>query len=130
MAALDNEPGLYSARYAGRHGDAEANRLRLLEEMQGVPAGRRQAFFICTLVLLRHAHDPAPLIAEGHWHGSILEAERGDGGFGYDPLFLPDGHEESAAEMSPARKNRLSHRARALASLRGDIDAWLRDHTA
>jgi len=70
------------------------------------------------LVLLRHADDPAPLIAEGRWHGRILEVPRGDGGFGYDPLFLPDGHDVSAAELELARKNRLSHRGQALALLK------------
>lgn len=124
VAALDNEPGLYSARYAGRHGDDAANRLRLLEELSGVPAMQRQAFFICTLVLLRHAHDPAPLIAEGRWHGHILDAERGAGGFGYDPLFLPADGTLSAAELAPAEKNRRSHRGQALAALRAGIDAW------
>lgn len=120
---LDGAPGLYSARYAGTHGDAAANRAKLLHALEGVPAERRSAFFICVLVLLRHADDPAPLIAEGRWHGRVLEAERGDLGFGYDPLFLPDGQTLSAAELDPAFKNRLSHRGQALAELHARLGA-------
>ncbi|MDQ0009735.1 XTP/dITP diphosphohydrolase [Luteibacter jiangsuensis] len=116
--ALNGAPGLYAARYAGTHGDSAANNAKLLRELGGVPPERRSAYFIAVLVLLRHADDPAPLIAEGRWHGRILEAPRGDGGFGYDPLFLPDGHDVSAAELEPARKNRLSHRGQALALLK------------
>jgi len=123
VGQLDGAPGLYSARYAGAHGDAAANRAKLLHALEGVPAERRGAFFICVLVLLRHADDPAPLIAEGRWHGRVLEAERGDGGFGYDPLFLPDGQTLSAAELDPALKNRLSHRGQALARLRDQLGA-------
>jgi XTP/dITP diphosphohydrolase len=116
--ALNGAPGLYAARYAGKHGDNAANNAKLLRELDGVPADRRSAYFIAVLVLLRHADDPAPLIAEGRWHGRILEAPRGEGGFGYDPLFLPDGHDLSAAQLEPARKNRLSHRGQALALLK------------
>jgi XTP/dITP diphosphohydrolase len=120
---LDGAPGLYSARYAGSHGDAAANRAKLLRALEGVPGERRGAFFICVLVLLRHADDPAPLIAEGRWHGRVLDAERGDGGFGYDPLFLPDGQAQSAAELDPRLKNRLSHRGQALARLHAQLRA-------
>jgi XTP/dITP diphosphohydrolase len=116
--ALNGAPGLYAARYAGKHGDNAANNAKLLRELDGVSPDRRSAYFIAVLVLLRHADDPAPLIAEGRWHGRILEAPRGEGGFGYDPLFLPDGHDLSAAELEPARKNRLSHRGQALALLK------------
>ncbi|MFK2902909.1 RdgB/HAM1 family non-canonical purine NTP pyrophosphatase [Dyella ginsengisoli] len=115
--ALRGAPGLYSARYAGTHGDNAANNARLLRELDGVPAEQRRAFFICVLVLLRHADDPAPLVAEGRWHGRVLDAPRGDGGFGYDPLFLPDGHTLGAAELDKALKNRISHRGQALAQL-------------
>jgi XTP/dITP diphosphohydrolase len=116
--ALDGAPGLYAARYAGTHGDGAANNAKLLRELDGVPAEKRTAYFIAVLVVLRHADDPAPLIAEGRWHGRILEAPRGVGGFGYDPLFLPDGHDLGAAELDPALKNRLSHRGQALEVLR------------
>ncbi|HVI57041.1 MAG TPA: RdgB/HAM1 family non-canonical purine NTP pyrophosphatase [Luteibacter sp.] len=112
--ALGGAPGLYAARYAGKHGDSAANNAKLLHELAGVPAEKRSAYFIAVLVVLRHADDPAPLIAEGRWHGRILDTPRGEGGFGYDPLFLPAGHELGAAEMDPALKNRLSHRGQAL----------------
>jgi XTP/dITP diphosphohydrolase len=112
--ALKGAPGLYAARYAGTHGDSAANNAKLLRALDGVPADRRTAYFIAVLVVLRHADDPAPLIAEGRWHGRILDAPRGEGGFGYDPLFLPDGHNVGAAELDFALKNRLSHRGQAL----------------
>lgn len=115
--ALGGAPGLYAARYAGTHGDSAANNAKLLRELDGIPSERRQAYFIAVLVVLRHADDPAPLIAEGRWHGRILDAPRGNGGFGYDPLFLPDCYDVSAAELDPALKNRLSHRGQALAIL-------------
>jgi len=117
VEALGGAPGLYSARYAGGHGDSAANNAKLLRALDGRAAAERRAFFICVLVLLRHATDPAPLIAEGRWHGRVLDAPRGEGGFGYDPLFLPDGHELSAAELDKAFKNRISHRGQALALL-------------
>jgi len=116
--ALEGAPGLYAARYAGVHGDAAGNRAKLLRELDGKPANERNAYFIAVIVLLRHADDPAPIIAEGRWSGRILTAERGDGGFGYDPLFLPDGFDQSAAELDPALKNSLSHRGVAVAALR------------
>ena len=123
VAHLHGAPGLYSARYAGGHGDSAANNIKLLQALDGVPGERRAAFFICALVLLRHAQDPAPLIAEGRWHGHVLIAPRGAGGFGYDPLFLPDGHALSAAELDPAMKNRISHRAQALAQMHARLAA-------
>lgn len=123
VAALDGAPGLYSARYAGTHGDAPANNAKLLRKLDGVPDDARGAFFICVLVLLRHADDPAPLIAEGRWPGHVLQAPQGEHGFGYDPLFLPDGHEQSAAELDAALKNRISHRGQALAALRRQLGA-------
>lgn len=116
--ALGGAPGLYAARYAGTHGDNAANNAKLLHELAGVPTEKRSAYFIAVLVVLRHADDPAPLIAEGRWHGRILEAPRGTGGFGYDPLFLPAGHDLGAAELDPALKNRLSHRGQALEVLK------------
>ncbi len=116
--ALGGAPGLYSARYAGAHGDARANIARLLEEMKDVPAARRTAHFVGVIVLRRHADDPQPLIAAGRWSGLILDAPRGAGGFGYDPVFLDPENNLSAAEFEPAIKNRLSHRGRALDVLR------------
>ena len=116
--ALGGAPGLYSARYAGGHGDAQANIAKLLEAMADVPDGRRAAHFYAVIVLLRHAEDPQPLVAEGRWSGEILHAPRGDGGFGYDPVFLDPDNGLSAAQFEPTIKNRLSHRGRALACLR------------
>jgi XTP/dITP diphosphohydrolase len=116
--ALDGAPGLLSARYAGGHGNAHANNALLLERLRDVGTNQRGAHFYCVLVLLRRADDPQPAIAEGVWRGSILEDLRGAHGFGYDPLFLPDGHTLSAAELDPVLKNRISHRGRALAVLR------------
>ena len=123
VAHLHGTPGLYSARYAGVHGDAAANNAKLLRELEGVPAAQRGAFFLCVLVLLQHADDPAPLVAEGRWHGRVLTGQRGTRGFGYDPLFLPDGQTASAAELEPALKNRLSHRGQALAQLHAQLTA-------
>ena len=121
VAHLRGAPGLYSARYSGGHGDNTANNAKLLRELDGVPHKQRGAFFICVLALLAHAEDPAPLIAEGRWHGRILDAPRGTHGFGYDPLFLPHEQLLSSAELEPAVKNRLSHRAQAMAQLHARI---------
>ena len=118
---LHGAPGLYSARYAGTHGDSAANNAKLLETLDGVPAEKRAAFFICALVLLRRADDPTPLIVEGRWHGRVLSTPQGAQGFGYDPLFLPAGQSISAAELDPALKNRLSHRGQALAKLQSRL---------
>lgn len=116
--ALDGAPGLYSARYAGRHGDAQANIDKLLAALDGVADAQRNARFYCVLALLRHANDPQPVIAEGVWEGRILTARRGAGGFGYDPVFFDPQRNASAAELDPALKNRISHRGQALAALR------------
>ena len=123
--ALGGAPGLYSARFAGRHGDSAANNARLLRELEGLDLDQRGAHFHAVIVLLRHPADPQPLIAEGSWAGRILEAPRGDGGFGYDPLFLDPQQGLSAAELDPALKNRISHRGRALAQLRERLPATL-----
>ena len=125
--ALDGTPGLNSARYAGRHGDSAANIDKLLDALRAVPDAQRGAHFICVLALLRHAGDPAPLLAEGRWHGRILRAPRGERGFGYDPVFFDPQQDCSAAELDPALKNRVSHRGRALAALRGQLGAGTGD---
>ena len=114
--ALGGAPGVYSARYAGNEGDA-ANNAKLLAALAGIPAGERGAHFHCALVYVRSGDDPTPVIAEGRWPGRIREAASGDGGFGYDPLFEPEGLAVTAAELPAAEKNRLSHRARASAAL-------------
>ena len=116
--ALDGAPGLYSARYAGEHGNAAANIAKLLQALRDVPDAQRSAHFHCTIVLLQHAQDPAPLIAEGRWHGRILHAPRGNKGFGYDPVFFDPALNAGAAELDAAVKNRVSHRGLALARLR------------
>lgn len=119
--ALAGAPGLHSARYAGRHGDDAANNARLLEALRDLPDARRGAYFYCCLVLLRHAEDPSPILAEGRWYGRVLHQPRGDGGFGYDPLFQPQGYAISAAELEAGDKNRLSHRGQAAAALRESL---------
>lgn len=115
--ALGGAPGLYSARYAGVHGDAAANIARLLDAMQDVPDDARGAHFVAVIVLLRHADDPEPVIAEGRWFGRVLRAPRGTGGFGYDPVFLDPRHALTAAEMDAATKHRVSHRGIAMSRL-------------
>lgn len=116
--ALHGAPGLISARYAGAHGDAAGNIAKLLGELSGVPERQRSARFYSLIVLLRHADDPQPLIAEGFWEGRILDAPRGKEGFGYDPVFFDPALGLGAAELAADIKNRVSHRGRALAVLR------------
>ncbi|NDK37972.1 RdgB/HAM1 family non-canonical purine NTP pyrophosphatase [Pseudoxanthomonas gei] len=123
---LHGAPGLYSARYAGEHGNASRNIDKLLEVLQGVPDAARGAHFYCVLVLLRHADDPQPLIVEGQWNGRILHGRRGDGGHGYDPVFFDPQKGQSAAEMDLQLKNTISHRGQALALLRGRLGQALR----
>ena len=119
--ALHGAPGLYSARYAGAHGDSEANIDKLLRELDGIADGGRDARFVCVLALVRAADDPQPIIAEGMWEGRILHERRGGNGFGYDPVFFSPQHGCSAAELSADVKNRDSHRGKALAKLRERI---------
>lgn len=115
--ALGGAPGIYSARYADGQGDA-ANNAKLLEALKEVPDAERTGQFVCVLALVRHADDPLPILCEGLWSGRILHAAQGEHGFGYDPLFQPDGEAVSAAELAPAEKNQRSHRARAMAQLK------------
>ena len=112
VPALGGAPGIYSARYSSE-GDAGNNR-KLLAALENVQD--RRAYYVCLIVYLRHADDPLPIIAQGLWHGTIALEARGDGGFGYDPLFVPAGDSRTAAEYSAAEKNSISHRARALAA--------------
>ena len=125
--ALGGAPGLHSARYAGVGADAHANIGKLLAALEHVPEAQRSARFYCVLVLLRDADDPQPLIAEGEWHGRILHAPRGVGGFGYDPVFFDPGRGVSAAELAPDVKSRISHRGRALAVLHQRLRSALAD---
>jgi XTP/dITP diphosphohydrolase len=115
VPALGGAPGLRSARYSGS--GYEDNNTLLLNNMTTLQGAYRQAFYIAVVVLLRDAQDPTPLIAEGRWHGRIADAPRGEGGFGYDPIFIPEGGSLHAAELSPAEKNGISHRAKAISTL-------------
>lgn len=115
--ALDGAPGLYSARYAGPAADGAANIARLLGDLADVPDEHRGAHFVCVLTLLRHAEDPDPLIATGRWQGRIARAPTGNGGFGYDPIFLPAPFDRTAAELPASTKSSASHRGSAIAAL-------------
>ncbi len=114
--ALDGRPGVYSARYAGPDATDEANNNRLLAELAGVPDEERGAAFHCVVCFLEPG-ESEPVIAEGEWRGRILRQRRGDGGFGYDPLFFVPDAGCTAAELEPAEKNRRSHRGQALREL-------------
>jgi XTP/dITP diphosphohydrolase len=113
--ALGGAPGVLSARYAGEPKSDLRNNEKLLKAMQGVTD--RRAHYYCVLVLVRHADDPQPIIAEGEWHGEIALEERGNGGFGYDPMFWLPELGKMSAELSHDSKARLSHRAKALGIL-------------
>jgi len=115
--ALDGRPGVRSARFAHPGASDGENLRELLEQLAGVPEGQRQGRYQCVIVLLRSAHDEAPLVARGTWEGHIARAPRGKGGFGYDPVFVPAGFERTAAELGADEKNRLSHRGQALRAL-------------
>lgn len=118
VPVLGNAPGIYSARYAGVHGDDEANNAKLINDLQhlrhDVPIVGK---FVCVLAYVRHADDPLPIIAQGEWLGEILEAPQGDNGFGYDPLFYVPSLGKASAELDKATKNALSHRGQALEQL-------------
>ncbi|SDI26910.1 RdgB/HAM1 family non-canonical purine NTP pyrophosphatase [Pseudomonas panipatensis] len=114
---LGGAPGIYSARYADGLGDA-ANNAKLLDALKDVPEEQRGAQFVSVLALVRHADDPLPILCEGLWHGRILFEARGTNGFGYDPLFWVPERECSSAELAAEDKNRISHRARAMAQLK------------
>ena len=115
--ALGGRPGVRSARYAGEHASDADNLSLLLRELAQVPDERRTARFRCVLVFIREPADPQAVVATGVWEGRVLRAPRGVGGFGYDPVFQPLGLERSAAELSAAEKNGVSHRAQALRAL-------------
>ena len=122
VPALGGRPGIHSARYAGDNADAQSNILKLLDDLEGLDGADRDAWFYCSLVLLNSPDDPAPLVATGQWHGRILMRLRGQGGFGYDPIFgvtsMQAYHQPfSAAELEPLEKSRVSHRGQALREL-------------
>jgi len=112
IPALRGAPGVHSARYAGEPRSDLRNSLRLVEALQG--QADRRAEYYCVLVLVRHAEDPRPLVAEGVWRGQLIDAPLGSGGFGYDPWFFLPELGQTAAQLSAEHKNRLSHRAQAL----------------
>nr|WP_298414159.1 RdgB/HAM1 family non-canonical purine NTP pyrophosphatase [uncultured Halomonas sp.] len=115
--ALQGAPGVFSARYAGEGSSDDDNNCKLLTAMDQFPEGQRTARYWCVLVLLRSVVDPVPLIVQASWEGEILARPRGEGGFGYDPLFWIPEKAMSVAELSAQEKNRLSHRGRALQML-------------
>ena len=122
---LAGAPGVRSARYAGRAADDQANNLKLVADLQAAAAtpSTWSAEFVCVLVMVRHAHDPLPMIAQGRWRGRIVAQPAGDAGFGYDPHFLLPELAQTAAQLPAEHKNRISHRAQALAQLRMQIEA-------
>jgi XTP/dITP diphosphohydrolase len=115
VPALGGAPGLYSARYSGA-GDA-ANNALLLQNMRTLRGERREAFYIAVLVLMHGPEDPAPIVTEGRWYGHIADAPRGHHGFGYDPLFIPQGETRHAAELTHEEKDQMSHRGMAVTQL-------------
>jgi XTP/dITP diphosphohydrolase len=115
--ALNGMPGVLSARWSGTHGEDAQNTALLLAQMHDVPDERRGAAFVSACALVTGPDPEHVTVARGEWRGRIVRAPRGDGGFGYDPVFLPDGTDRTAAELSPAEKDAASHRGRALAQL-------------
>jgi XTP/dITP diphosphohydrolase len=111
--ALGGRPGLYSARYAGEGASDEQNLLKMLLELENIPAANRTARYRSVIVFIANADDSAPLVGEGVWEGAIAEAPRGSGGFGYDPIFIPRGENQTAAEMPATLRNERSHRGQA-----------------
>ena len=115
--ALGGAPGIYSARYAGEEASDQQNLEKLLQALENVPDGQRQAQFHCVLVYLRHAEDPTPLVFHGSWQGEIARSASGTGGFGYDPIFFVPALGKTAAGLSKAEKGEVSHRGKALTLL-------------
>ncbi|MBO1927302.1 RdgB/HAM1 family non-canonical purine NTP pyrophosphatase [Thiomicrorhabdus sp. 6S2-11] len=120
VSALNGKPGIYSARYSEgevQQVSDESNLQKLLTDMQDVADDKRQASYYCAMVYVAHAEDPTPIIGLGRWYGEILREKRGDGGFGYDPVFWVDEFGKASAELSKEQKNQVSHRAQALNAL-------------
>jgi XTP/dITP diphosphohydrolase len=114
VTALGRMPGVLSARWSGNHGDDAGNTALLLAQLRDVPDERRGAAFVSACALVSAADE---VVVRGEWPGSIAREARGDGGFGYDPVFIPDGSDRTAAQLSPSEKDAVSHRGRALALL-------------
>ena len=115
LPALGGAPGVQSARYAGEPRSDAANNAKLVHDIAAYDD--KSAYYYCVLVMVRHAEDPQPIIADGVWHGQLIEQPRGQGGFGYDPYFFLPTLDKTAAELSAEEKNRLSHRGQALRAL-------------
>jgi XTP/dITP diphosphohydrolase len=115
--ALDGSPGVFSARYAGNNATDSENLQKMLTELREVPEGQRRARYRCVIAYVHAATDPSPVLADGTWEGRIIDAPRGAGGFGYDPIFVPAGFDRTAAQLSPEEKNYGSHRGVALRAL-------------
>ena len=109
--ALDGAPGVYSARYAGVYGDSAANNQKLIASLQG--KADRGAHYVCALVMVNSANDPEPLIVQTRWHGQIIDDAKGAHGFGYDPIFQPEGFSETFAQLPLEMKNKIGHRGKA-----------------
>jgi len=114
---LDGQPGIYSARYVGNNATDQENVEKLLDALADIPGEQRSARFQCLMVYLRHENDPVPVICQGSWEGKILTSPQGENGFGYDPVFFVPEENCSAAELTAAKKNSLSHRGKALQQL-------------
>lgn len=121
--ALNGRPGIYSARYAGSGAKDADNNAKLLTELSGVASEKRTARYHAVLAFMRHAEDPTPILCQGVWEGVILTSPRGEGGFGYDPLFFVPTHHCTAAELEKAEKNRISHRGKAMQELLQKLSA-------
>lgn len=121
VEALDGRPGIYSARYAGPTASDADNNARLLAELAGVPPERRGARYRCVLAFVRHADDAEIVLGHGSWEGRIALSPAGQGGFGYDPVFIPEGYDKTVGELEPALKQAVSHRARAARALMAQL---------
>lgn len=119
---LNGAPGVFSARFAGNGANDAQNNQKLLQSLHNAPD--KNAFFVCVFVLVQNENDPLPLVAQGIWHGKILNEPKGNNGFGYDPIFQPEGFQQSAAELSANEKNAFSHRGKALLELKKTLAQW------
>ena len=120
--ALNGSPGIFSARFAGDDANDQNNNAELLRRLAGVT--QRQAHYTCVLVAVRSIEDAEPLVVDARWYGEIAQAPRGEGGFGYDPLFYVSDLGVTAAELDPVQKNRISHRGLALGALAEKLAGW------
>ena len=125
VSVLNDMPGAFSAIWAGRHGDDEANLNVLLGQLADVPSGRRAAHFTCVAALVIPGPEGTERLVEGRLDGQLSQAPRGENGFGYDPVFVPDGDDRTTAEMAPEEKDAISHRGRAFRALADVINELL-----